>query len=69
MSHEHKVALEKILNLTSKARTPTNRLENILDISLAALGYVRSQREAYIKDWRELKIQTHRDKMEEWKAK
>lgn len=44
MSHEHKVAIEKIAGLCLKSTQPTYRLLRIFDIALSAQGLTLNQR-------------------------
>jgi hypothetical protein len=63
MSHEWKVALEKIVTLCAKSRIPTNRIERIYDIALEGLGMTANQREFEIRKMREAAIQARRDEI------
>jgi hypothetical protein len=45
MSYEHRVAIEKIVNLCSKSRSVTKRIERIYDIGLESLGLTANQRQ------------------------
>jgi hypothetical protein len=56
MSHEHKLAIKRIITLCEGSRTFTKRIERIYDIALEAEGLVRSQRLEMIENLR-LKIQ------------
>jgi hypothetical protein len=64
MSHEHKVALEKIISVCEKSRQPTKRIERVMDIALEALGLTANQREAEITAMRQAAIQKQRDRVE-----
>jgi hypothetical protein len=44
MSHEHKLAIEKIIALSEKSRIPTQRGLRIYDIALESMGLTRGQR-------------------------
>jgi hypothetical protein len=62
MSHEHKLALEKIVAVCEKARQlPTKRQERIHDIALEALGLTKSQRQEEIERVRQASIQRAKD--------
>lgn len=67
MSHEHKLALERIVALCEKSRQPTKRVERIHDIALQALGLTANQREFEIRKVREAALQSKRDKEIEWR--
>ena len=44
MSHEHKLAIQKITTLCESSRTFTRRIERIYDICLEAQGMTSGQR-------------------------
>jgi aminoglycoside phosphotransferase family enzyme len=45
MSHDHKIAIEKIITLCENSRQPTRRIERIYDVALTAMGLTFNQRE------------------------
>ena len=62
MSHEHKEACERIASLCRKSRKPTDRICQIYDIALAALGLTANQREFEIRTMRQNALQKIRDR-------
>jgi hypothetical protein len=61
MSHESKLALEKIVAVCEKSENLSMTQIRIFDIALEGLGYVASQRGALLAKWKRPHIQ----KMEE----
>lgn len=52
MSHESKLALERIVEVCEKSSNLTMRQIRILDLALEGLGYVASQRGQMIEKWK-----------------
>lgn len=65
MSHESKVALERIVTICEKSENLSMNQCRIFDIALEGLGYVASQREQITSKWK----QPHVDKLRERRAK
>ena len=63
MSHESKLALERIVQICEGSENLTMRQIRIFDIALEGLGYVASQRGAMIQKWKEPHIQRMRDRI------
>lgn len=63
MSHEHKLAIQRIVALCEKQRQPTRRSERIHDIALESLGLTANQREFEIRKVREKALQFRRDRI------
>lgn len=61
MSHESKLALEKIVETCERSTNLTMTQIRIYDMALEGLGYVASQRGAMLEKWKRPHIQ----KMEE----
>ena len=65
MSHESKLALERIIALCEKSRNPTMRQTRIYDIALAGIGMVSGQRAEIVGNWSRHAIQEKREPVEE----
>jgi len=68
MSHESKLALDRIIALCEKSANPTMRQTRIYDIALAGVGLVSGQRAEIIGKWSRHVIQEQRDTMEARRA-
>lgn len=62
MSHEHRLAIERIITLCESARQPTRRIERIYDIALESAGLTFNQRQEKIKEVMQKSIQIQRDR-------
>lgn len=69
MSFEHKKAIDRIIALCEKSRTPSKRLVRIYDIALESVGLVKSQRDEILTTFYESRLQAERDKMEAREAR
>lgn len=64
MSHESRVALERIVALCEKSENLSRRQVRMFDIALEGLGYLRCQRAGIIEKWQQPLIQKIRDRIE-----
>lgn len=63
MTHESKLALERIVTICEGSNNLTMRQIRIFDIALEGLGYVASQRGARLDKWKQPHIQKMRDRI------
>lgn len=63
MSHETKIAIEKIISICEQSRQPTKRIERVYDIALESVGLTFNQRNELIVALRRRAIQIQRDKL------
>ncbi len=64
MGHEHKVGLQKIIQLCEKTTQASKRTLAIYDIALMAMGHTANQREFMLTQLRQKAIQNKRDRQE-----
>ena len=63
MSHEHKVAIERIIKLCEKSKTFTARIQSILDIAYYSIGMTANQRRERLEEVMYPALQANRDRI------